>query len=248
MKFLRPVKHLLVDLDGTLLGNRPLPMTLEFMGRALNILRKYGGWRKAVSTLIEINKEFYHPTSKARNDMRVVELVSKRLKLAEEEGRRVLKDGVLVIFPELKRHFYPLPGAKEFLEWAKDRFDLTLATNPVWPIEVIEMRVRWAGIDPTIFRGITHIRQMHSCKPAPDYYTEILELQKIRAEESLLIGNDVKMDLPATNVGIPVFIVDAKKPPNAATALKPKGAKAPSWKGSFAQLKRALEHQEPHND
>lgn len=235
-----PVKHLLVDLDGTLLGNQAFPLSLDFIRQTFSHLRKYGGIRRAARALLAIQKEFKEPSSREHtNDHRVAELFAKQMNLSLEEGRRVLRESVSMIFPGLKRHFYPIEGAKDFLDWAKDDYPLTLATNPVWPPEIVELRVRWAGLDPGIFGSMTHIRTMHSCKPSPHYYEEILEQQRLRAEDCLLIGDDVKMDLPATKVGIRVFIVgkNARLGP-----LRHAGARAPAWRGSYHHLRAILEH------
>lgn len=238
MKLDKPVKHLLVDLDGTLVGNRNVRLSLSFSQKALGVLKKYGGWRKAARALLAINQEFEKPTSRLANNERVVKLFSEHMKLPLEEGRRILKDGVLKIFPGLKKYFYPIPGAKEFLEWAKDHYSLTLATNPVWPEEIIHLRVQWAGLDPKIFSYVTDVTSMHACKPQPEYYQEILDNMKLKAEDCLLIGNEIKMDLPATQVGIRVFIVGKYK---TLTHLKhPKGT-APAWRGSYASLKKLLQ-------
>lgn len=236
-----PVRHLLVDLDGTLLGNRSLSVSFDFMRRSVGTLTQYTGVSRAIKILLEINREFSRPsTPDLANDIRVVELFSKRLKVPVEEGRRILREGVLTIFPELERHFYPMPGARDFLEWARLHYPLTLATNPVWPVEVIELRVKWAGVDPSIFKNITHVRQMNACKPAPEYYEQILKQQELEASDCLLIGNDVKMDLPATKVGIRVFIVGKTRQP---TPLKAARAKAQAWRGTFEALRASLEAQ-----
>lgn len=238
MKLEKPVKHLLVDLDGTLLGNRNFPLSVSFVRQSLLALRKYGGWRKSIGALLSVNRAFKTPHRDLTNDLRVVEIFSRKLNLSPEEGRRVLKENLTAIFPELKKHFFPIPGSREFLEWAKDRYPMTLTTNPVWPPEIIELRVRWAGIDPGIFQSITHVRRMHACKPAPEFYEEVLEQEKLKAEDCLLIGDDVRMDLPATRVGIRVFIVGHYKK---TMALKPARAKAPSWRGNYKALRQALE-------
>src|ERR1700746_452806 len=88
-----PVKHLLVDLDGTLLGNRPFPLSFDFMNRALGVLRKYGGVKKAAAALFEIYREFGRPSPELTNDKRVVDLFSRRMNLSIEEARRVLREG-----------------------------------------------------------------------------------------------------------------------------------------------------------
>lgn len=237
-----PVKHLLVDLDGTLLGNRPLSLGADFLKRTFTELKEYGSVGKIAKALMSIQREFTRPSSELTNDLRVVELFAKQMNLSVEEGRRVLREGALLIFPDLRRHFYPIEGAKEFLDWAKDRYSLTLATNPVWPPEIVELRVQWAGIDPKIFGSMTHIRKMHACKPAARYYKDILEQQNFRAEDCLLIGDNVKMDLPATKVGIRVFIVSKK---SRLGGLRHTGAKASAWRGTYPDLRRLLELAQP---
>lgn len=233
------VKHLLVDLDGTLLGNRNIPLSFDFVIQALGALRKYGTWKQAMRTLLAIGNEFKKPSSNLTNDLRIVELFAKQMNLSVDEARQILRDSVSTIFPTLKRHFYPIEGAKDFLEWAKQNYPLTLATNPVWPSEIVELRVQWAGIDPAIFKSITHVRRMHACKPTRKYYEEILEQENLKSENCLLIGDNVKMDLPATAVGVRVYIVG---PYRKVTPLSYSGAKAPAWKGSYSSLREILEN------
>jgi FMN phosphatase YigB (HAD superfamily) len=232
-----PVRHLLVDLDGTLLGNRSVPLSLEFARRSLEAMRKYGGWRKSVRTLLTIQQELKRASRETTNDNRVIRHFAEAVGVPHEEGRRLLREHLAAIFPALERHFYPVPGAREFLEWARERYPLTLATNPVWPPEIVELRVRWAGIDPSIFGFVTHVRRMHACKPEKAYYEEILELQGLKADECLLVGDDVKMDLPATKAGVRVFIVGKYA---RLARLEPKGARAQAWRGSYADLRALL--------
>lgn len=238
-----PVKHLLVDLDGTLLGNRNFSLSFDFLGRTLQNLKKYGSVKNNIRTLLEMYREFGKHSPDSANDMRVVAVFARRLDIGLEEARKILREGLFTIFPELQKHFYPIPGSQDFLEWARLKYPLTLATNPVWPPEIIEMRVKWAGIDPSIFGFITHVRAMHSTKPKPEYYQEILDMQGLKAEDCLLIGDNVKMDLPATRVGIRVFIINSK-PKDAKIkihSLKYPEARAQAWKGSYMELRTLLE-------
>jgi FMN phosphatase YigB (HAD superfamily) len=235
---LGPVRHLLVDLDGTLLGNRSLPLSVDFSLRAIALLKKHVGWKRAARTLIEVHKEFDRPSKTRTNDIRVIEIFAARMGIEPDAGRTMIRTSLSIIFPSLKRHFFPVPGSREFLDWAKERYPLTLATNPVWPLEIVKLRVEWAGIDPSIFGFITYANTMHACKPAPEYYEEVLAHRKLAAADCLLIGDDVKMDLPATQVGVPVFIVGKHEK---LTRLKFTGAKAPAWRGSYAHLRKMLE-------
>jgi FMN phosphatase YigB (HAD superfamily) len=233
-----PVKHLLVDLDGTLLGNRNLYLSYDFVRQALSSLKVYGGVTQAARLLLSIGRELKKTSEDLTNDIRIVETFSRQMNISIEEARRVLRDSIMAIFPTLEKHFYPIQGAKEFLDWAHERYPLTLATNPIWPPEIIELRVKWAGIDPSIFADVTHVRRMHAYKPSSHYYEEILQQNGLQASDCLLIGDNVKMDLPATRVGIRVFIVGQFK--NLTPIQIPK-AKAQAWKGNYPALRKLLE-------
>jgi FMN phosphatase YigB (HAD superfamily) len=154
-----------------------------------------------------------------------------------EESRVFIVESLRGIFPNLKKYFSPVPGSNDFLEWAKDHYTLSLATNPVWPKEIVELRLQWAGVDPKIFNLITNATNMSACKPEKEYYEEILKLKKYPPENCLLIGDKTTMDLPATEAGIPVFIVG-----NYSTLKKLhyKKNKTEAWQGSYKHLKKIL--------
>src|SRR6185437_5619841 len=196
----------------------------------------------ALPIFIDIHREFDRPSKENTNDIRIIQLVADRLNLTVEEARLELRNGLMMIFPNLKKHFFPIPGSKEFLEWANGKLPLTLATNPVWPPDIVEMRVRWAGIDPSIFGFITHARLMHAVKPHAEYYLELLEKRGIKAEDCLLVGDDVRKDLPATQVGIRVFIV-AGNGKSTLSPIKLPPRRAAAWRGDYSDLRQMLEAQ-----
>ncbi|HUP57065.1 MAG TPA: HAD family hydrolase [Bdellovibrionota bacterium] len=235
-----PVRQLLVDLDGTLLGNKAFPLQIDFVRKSLDGLRNYGGLKKRITALLGLNAALRAKSRDVTNDVRAVSVFSHLLGLAPEEGRKVLRESLTLLFPSLERHFFPIPGAKEFLEWARGRYPMVLATNPVWPPEIVELRLRWAGVDPSLFTSITHVRRMHACKPELEYYEEILDQEKLDPAHCLLIGDDMKMDLPATRVGIRVFIVGKHEKDLRARPLKFEKAKASAWKGSYPILQASL--------
>jgi FMN phosphatase YigB (HAD superfamily) len=243
MSGLNDTQHLLVDLDGTLLGARDLPLRLDVIFRSLRAFRRHGGWLRAAKALAAIRSELAKAPPEVvddlTNDQRVAGAFAKALELPFVEAEKLLSDAIGGLFPSLKRHFYPIAEAKEFLDWAKDRFPMTLATDPVWPEHIVKLRLEWAGIEANWFRNITHAQIMHACKPTPEYYRETLNRFGLEPETSVLIGNDMKMDLPATRVGIRVFIV-AKDTPEPKDLSIP-GTTTPAWKGTFASLRSMLE-------
>lgn len=241
MKLERPVRHLLVDLDGTLLNNRNVALSFDFVKYAFATLRGRLGFTATARALLAVQDQFKKNSKDLTNDIRALQVLAHSIGTPIEETRQFVREALLGFFPKLERHFYPAEGAREFLEWAAGRFgpdSMVLATNPVWPPEVIEMRVRWAGLDPASFGMITHAKNMHACKPTTEYYEEILQLRGWAAEDCLLVGNEHKMDLPASRAGIAVFIVDHGK---GLAPLRLSGGRAQAFEGTFQDLRRLLE-------
>jgi FMN phosphatase YigB (HAD superfamily) len=94
------------------------------------------------------------------------------------------------------------------------------------------LRLKWAGIDPSLFKSVTHAGRMRACKPAKEYYQDLLSQEGLTANECLLVGDDWLNDLSATQVGIPVFILSKR------TQLRAiERTSTPAWQGSYTMLK-----------
>ncbi|MBS1958192.1 MAG: HAD family hydrolase [Bdellovibrionales bacterium] len=241
-------KHLLMDLDGTLIHSGNFLVHLEFIGRILPLMKQHRGWRAAWSSLKQGQDALKLKSKEKTNHERLIDIFEKNLSLPREKAEKHLFDSLLKVFPKLESHFGKIPGAAKFIEWARDHYTLTLATNPVWPVELAHMRMRWGGIDPDYFNSITTSDRMHACKPDPEYYLEILEQEKFQARDCLLIGNERKMDLPATKAGIAVFLI--RPDTRELSVIEKPGMRLPSgiiapgaWRGSYTHLKSMLNEQ-----
>ena len=82
-----------------------------------------------------------------------------------------------------------------------------LATNPIFPAIATQKRVAWAGLSVNDFELITTYENSHSCKPNPAYYQEILTKLNVKAENCLMVGNDVTEDMVAETLGMKVFLL-----------------------------------------
>lgn len=98
-------------------------------------------------------------------------------------------------------------AAKTVKELKKRGYRLALATNPVFPAIATESRIRWAGLEPEDFEYYTTYENSCYCKPAVEYYSEILSKLDISPEECIMIGNDVRDDMIAQNLGMKVFLL-----------------------------------------
>ncbi len=112
-------------------------------------------------------------------------------------------------FATLKRFTKPNPWANLVVDQAiRHGWRVVVATNPVFPIEAIVERLRWAGIDRYDYDLITSYEIMHHCKPHPAYYQEILSKLRLEPEQCLMVGNDVDEDLVAGCLGIKTFLAE----------------------------------------
>ena len=84
---------------------------------------------------------------------------------------------------------------------------VALATNPIFPAVATESRIRWAGLDPADFELYTTYENIGFCKPNLEYYREILRRMNLKAEDCLMVGNDVDEDMVAGQLGMEVFLL-----------------------------------------
>lgn len=84
---------------------------------------------------------------------------------------------------------------------------VVLATNPIFPAIATESRMRWAGLEPSDFELYTTYENTGFCKPNLDYYRDILARIGCKAEECLMVGNDVGEDMIAAELGMQVFLL-----------------------------------------
>lgn len=86
-------------------------------------------------------------------------------------------------------------------------YRIALATNPIFPAIATENRIRWAGLEPSDFELYTTYENIGYTKPNPAYYREILNRMQVRADETVMVGNDATEDMAAQDVGMQVFLL-----------------------------------------
>ena len=133
---------------------------------------------------------------------------------AKQFGERV-RDNIPVFEDFYRKEFQQAqkvcgynPKAREAVEFARSLgFRVILATNPLFPSIATESRMRWAGVSPEDFEYYTTYENSVHCKPNPDYYRDILAHCGLRAEECLMVGNDVSEDMVTETLGMKVFLL-----------------------------------------
>ena len=83
---------------------------------------------------------------------------------------------------------------------------VVIASNPMLPETVQQLRLNWAGLAGMNFDVITHALNSTYCKPNLNYYLEICEKINIKPEKCLMVGNDTFNDMIAAKTGMRTYL------------------------------------------
>jgi FMN phosphatase YigB (HAD superfamily) len=118
-------------------------------------------------------------------------------------------------FPKLGIYTRQIPQAIDLVQWAIEKgWQITVATDPLFPRKAILSRLRWAGLEPaaTPFRFISDFHTFHFAKSSVAYYPELLAWLNWNNEPLLMVGDSMERDInPSLAAGIPVFWLTAAK-------------------------------------
>lgn len=208
MKF----KTLLIDLDGTILGTHSSRLNILFTFNFVKCLRQYGfSTIKSLKVLHLLKLSMREPTHQKNgvlNWTKATNFFSQLSGRSFDESESILTKTARICFEKSSSALYAKSHAIDFILWAKNHYNLILATNPLWPLDVVTYRLGIAKIHESEFEFITHAGNMSSSKPHIDYYQELQALRNLSPESCLMIGNDEKKDGPARKIGIEVFLIN----------------------------------------
>jgi HAD superfamily hydrolase (TIGR01549 family) len=135
-------------------------------------------------------------------------------------------------FNEIQSLTQPRSEARPVVEWAfRQGYAVVIATNPMFPRVAVDRRLAWGGIDDFDYDLVTSYENMHSTKPHPSYFREILDRLDCSPAGALMVGDDWERDiLPARQVGIDTFWIapaEAEAPDPAIPTMR--GTLADFW-------------------
>ena len=111
-------------------------------------------------------------------------------------------------FNDIARLAAPDPAAARAVATLKERdYPVALATMPMFPLEAVHARLRWAGLDPADFTFVTDYACAHAVKPQTSYYEEVLERAGVEAKRALMVGNNTREDGAIARLGADLFFV-----------------------------------------
>lgn len=203
------IKVVLFDLDGTL-----LPMDQEEFTKCyfLNLTKAVSSAGYEAKGLIDA--VWAGTKAMVQNDGTKTNAEAFWSKQAEIYGDKIIKDKP--IFDEFYETGFdrikPSCGFNSDANRAVKRvkqlgLKAVLATNPIFPATATQSRIRWAGLDISDFELYTAYENSSYCKPNLDYYRNILKEIDCKADECIMVGNDVSEDMVASKLGMKVFLL-----------------------------------------
>jgi len=110
-------------------------------------------------------------------------------------------------FDQLKTLVNVNKGVSEiFYFLSKKNIKIVIASNPFWPCIAMEKRMGWAGVNKEQVNLITHLENMHFCKPRLEYYEEICHKINEKPENCLMVGDDPVNDMVVGKLGVKTFL------------------------------------------
>ena len=208
-------KVVLFDLDGTLLpmdqdqftkiyfmalvkklGDMGLPASNEEEQRALGKAVWAGTYAMMKNDGEKTNEEVFFSTFAACTGVDLIDRKSEFNDFYHNE------------FHLVSKVFGKNPMIKSAIEEIKGRgYRVAIATNPLFPLIANEQRLSYAGFLLSDFEFCTCYENSRHCKPNLEYYRDIIEHLGVKAEECVMVGNDVGDDMVARKLGMDVFLI-----------------------------------------
>lgn len=197
------------DLDGTL-----LPMEQEqfleayFQSLAIKLVTYGHEPQRMIKAVWAGTKAMMNNDGSMTNQQRFWEVFAGILGEEVRELEPVFEDYYRTEFDIARKATRTNPIAAECIRVLKEKgYKLILATNPLFPWIATQIRILWAGLQPEDFELITTYENYSYCKQNLVYYKSILEQTGKRAEECIMVGNDIREDMCVAQLGMETYLL-----------------------------------------
>jgi FMN phosphatase YigB (HAD superfamily) len=227
------IKAVLLDLDDTLLRTNTDQFVAQYIAQVCHLLLEHDP--SLATAEIPIDKAITRATRALIGNLDptltnaevFAHAMYDMLGLSISELRPLFEGYYRGTYGELAAGVAVVPAAAVLVKRLVDMgLIVVIATNPLFALEPIMLRLKWAGLDqPTIpYALVTHLDNMHFAKPHPQYYEEILARIGVEADEALMVGDSVQNDIvPAANTGMNTFWIDLGIPAEFPDSIVPDG-------------------------
>ena len=203
------IKHILFDLDGTLLDMDQPFFTKEYFKAITKFSVEFGyNPQEFMEGLIAGDAAMQNNDGGLTNEQVFWQTFAKKT------GRNITETKCFnqfyeEVFDSLSFTCKPFNGIKEDIEKLKKQgYNFVIASNPRFPLLAMVKRLHWAGLSEDMFEYITSYETCNFSKPNPKYYSEVCDRLNYKPNECIMIGNDLVEDMSAEKMGMYVFYLD----------------------------------------
>lgn len=204
------IKAVIFDLDGTLLPMNEEEFTRGYFGLLYKNAAPYGYEKDLfVKTVLTGTHLMKNNDGFKTNEQVFWNYFSKVYGEEKLADKKIFDEFYLTDFAKTKAFCGENPIAKEIVEYCKNKFGrVILASNPVFPKEAMEWRLKFAGLNPEDFEYISDYSNSSYCKPNAMFLKDILNKLGLKEKEVVYFGNnEIEDGRPAEELGIDVFMV-----------------------------------------
>lgn len=203
--------HVLIDMDGTLIGQPGALFHNLFAAFAFFRLR---GLAKPADLFRAMRKTYEILLSDHKyktNEDAFFETLAEELKVTRSKVERFSQNFFDSDYPFICLFLHSEPHARRLLDALHaGQFHVTLATNAVFGRREIELRLKASDLYLHDFDLVTSWDVMKSTKPHSDFFSTTLKMIGATPDSTVMIGNDPYYDLPAHQLGISTLLVGPK--------------------------------------
>lgn len=202
------INTVLFDLDGTLLPiNGEAFEAIYFKGLSSYFIDKYDP-KEFIKIIWSATKSMVKDTSFKTNEEAFMEalqlIVNDDITWMQERFNRFY----LNEFDQIRQAVKPNEFVQKAVKLLKEKgYRLVIATNPMFPKIAIEKRIEWTGCDRADFEYVTSFEKNHYCKPQLKFYEEVLSDLNLKAEECLMVGNDLNEDMIVSHLNMKTYLI-----------------------------------------
>lgn len=203
------IKTVLFDLDGTLLPMNQDLFIKAYFGGIGDYMQKHGfDGKEIVQTIFAGSNNMVNNDTNLTNEEVFWQTFINHMGKTREYFESYFDLFYEIEYNKIKDVCGFNPDCEKVIEELKTLgLNLVVATNPVFPSIATRKRIEWAGLNLSDFKLCTTYENSYHCKPNLKYYEDILNTLNLKAEECLMVGNDVGEDMVASNLGMKVFLL-----------------------------------------
>lgn len=234
------------DLDGTLIDVDMALFVPAYLSRLSACLAAHADPRRISATLLSAVREMLDGNNGPQTlEAFLQDRLAGQLGLSWSDYQSGLMEFCTTKLEELRPLVRPHPLSRPLLESCLARgWQVVLATNPIFPLQVVQARLDWGGLADIPFRVVTGYENCSYCKPHQGFFSSLYEQLALPPSACLMVGNDTLHDMAAGRCGMPTCLLT--------TWLidRPGGTFPASWEGPHQALLELFETGEttPHND